>query len=61
MSNVSGDADFVDAVKKVKELGKQFTVWSFKVSLAQALIDEAGEENVQYIDTILEYIALPDN
>ncbi|MFX0036616.1 MAG: NYN domain-containing protein [Candidatus Hermodarchaeota archaeon] len=58
---VSGDADFVDAVKKLKELGKEFTIWSFKVSLAQALIDEAGKENVQYIDSILEYIALPEN
>jgi len=58
---VSVDADFIDAVRKLKELEKEFTVWSFKVSLAQALIDEAGEENIQYIDTILEYIALPEN
>ena len=53
---VSGDADFIDAVKKLKELGKKVEIWSFKISLAQKLIEEAGKENIHYIDRILNDI-----
>jgi len=53
---VSGDADFIDAVRKLKELNKEFVIWSFKISLAQKLIEEAGGNNIHYIDYILDDI-----
>ncbi|MFW9973031.1 MAG: NYN domain-containing protein [Candidatus Odinarchaeota archaeon] len=53
---VSGDSDLLDAVKKLKELKKEIEIWSFKKSISQLLIKEAGKENVHYIDTILERI-----
>lgn len=28
---VSGDADFVEIVKKLKEIGKKIAIWSFKI------------------------------
>lgn len=53
---VSGDADFIDAVKKLKELNKEFVIWSFKISLARKLIEEVGGNNINYIDYILNDI-----
>ena len=53
---VSGDSDFLDVVRKLKELQKEIEIWSFKQSISRALIDEAGKENVSYIDDILEKI-----
>ena len=53
---VSGDSDFIDLIKKLKELKKDIEVWSFKKSISKALIDEVGKENVNYIDDILDEI-----
>jgi len=53
---VSGDSDFLDAVRKLNELNKEIEIWSFKKSISRALIDEAGHENVYYIDNILDEI-----
>ena len=53
---VSGDSDFMDVVRKLKELKKEIEIWSFKQSISRALIDEAGKENVSYIDDILDKI-----
>ena len=53
---VSGDADFIDAIRKLKELKKKFEVWSFRISLSRFLMEEAGKENIHYIDTILDEI-----
>ncbi|MFX1379193.1 MAG: NYN domain-containing protein [Promethearchaeota archaeon] len=53
---VSGDSDFLDVVKKLKELKKEIEIWSFKKSISRSLIEEAGKENVYYIDNILEKI-----
>ena len=53
---VSGDADFVYLVEKLKEYGKKIEIWSFKKSLSKRLIDAAGKENIHYIDTILDEI-----
>ncbi len=53
---VSGDSDFLDIVKKLKELKKEIEVWSFKKSTSRALIDEAGFKHVYYIDSILDEI-----
>jgi uncharacterized LabA/DUF88 family protein len=50
---VSGDADFIGAVKTVQELMKKIEVWSFKDSLSRNLKDEVGEKNIHYIDSIL--------
>lgn len=55
---VSGDRDFLDAVRMLKELGKKSEVWSFKKSLAKSLKDEAGENNIHYIDYILDDIEM---
>ena len=55
---VSGDGDFVPVVKKVKEMGKEMEVWAFKYSLANALIEETGVDNIHYIDDILNEIKL---
>ena len=55
---VSGDGDFVPVVKKVKEMGKKVEIWAFKYSLANALVEEVGAENVNHIDDILDEIKL---
>jgi len=55
---VSGDRDFLDAVRILKELGKKSEVWSFKKSLAKSLKDETGENNIHYIDYILDDIEM---
>jgi uncharacterized LabA/DUF88 family protein len=53
---VSGDSDFLDVIRKLKDLKKEIEIWSFKQSISRALIDEAGKENVYYIDNILDEI-----
>lgn len=53
---VSGDSDFIDVVRKLKELKKEIEIWSFKKSISRVLIDEAGKENVSYMDDILDKI-----
>ena len=53
---VSGDSDFIDIVRKLKELKKEIEIWSFKQSISRGLIDEAGKDNVSYIDDILDKI-----
>lgn len=56
---VSGDEDFVDAVLKLKLLGKGIEIWSFKGSLSHNLKEKPGEENIHYLDDIIEKIKLP--
>jgi len=53
---VSGDGDFVPVVKKVKELDKNLEVWAFRYSLANALKEELGQENIFYLNDILSKI-----
>lgn len=53
---LSGDSDFLDVVKKLKQLKKKIEIWSFKSSISRALIEEAGAENIRYIDNILSKI-----
>ena len=53
---MSGDRDFVEVVYKLKELGKQIQIWSFKISLSKKLMKAAGYRNVHYIDKILDEI-----
>lgn len=53
---VSGDSDFLDIVRKLKELKKEIEIWSFKKSTSRALIDEAGLEHVYYLDNIMDEI-----
>ena len=53
---VSGDGDLVEAVRKLRELGKKFEIWSFKKSLSRNLVTEAGEENINYIENILDSV-----
>jgi len=55
---VSGDGDFIPVVKKVKELDKKVELWSFRYSLAKVLKDELGQENIYYIDDILNKIEI---
>jgi len=57
---VSGDGDFVDAVKRLKILKKRFEIWSFRKSLSKLLRKEAGKENIHYIDDILREVSLQD-
>ena len=53
---VSGDSDFVDVVNKLKILEKKTEIWGFNNSISNKLIEEAGKENVYYIDEILSEI-----
>ena len=55
---VSGDADFIDAVIKIKKMGKRVNVWSFERSLSNQLREVAGEGNVHFIDGVLEEITV---
>jgi uncharacterized LabA/DUF88 family protein len=54
---VSGDGDFVPVLKKLKELGKNIEVWSFKDLLSTQIKDEFGEDNCFYIDDVLDKLA----
>lgn len=53
---ISGDSDFIDAVKEVKKFNKMVDVWSFKRSLSYKWKDAVGLENIYYIDDILDEI-----
>ncbi len=53
---LSGDSDFLDVVRKLKELKKEIEIWSFKKSISRSLIEEAGSNNIHYLDDILDDI-----
>lgn len=53
---VSGDEDFMYAVKKVKEMNKEVKIWSFKSSLSNKLIKIVGLDNAFLIDDVLDHI-----
>lgn len=55
---ISGDGDFVPVVQKVQQMDKTVEIWAFKYSLANAIIEEVGSENVNYINEILDEIKL---
>jgi len=55
---VSGDGDFLPVIKKVKALGKRMELWAFQYSLAYILKDEVGDENIHYIDEVLDKIKI---
>jgi len=55
---VSGDGDLTELVVSIKELAKNVKVWSFQKSMAHSLIEEAGKENVYYLDTIMNQITI---
>ena len=55
---VSGDSDFVPAVKKLKDLDKTVEVWSFKNLLSTQISDLLDPEDVYFIDDILDQIKL---
>lgn len=55
---VSGDGDFIPVVKKIKELDKDVEVWAFRYSMANMLKEEIGQENIYYIDDILNEIKM---
>ena len=50
---VSGDSDFIEIVRKLRELEKAIEIWSFKKSLSYELLTEVGAENVYFINEIL--------
>lgn len=56
---VSGDRDFVEAVRILKRIKKKYEIWSFKRSLAKELKKVAGINNVYFIDYILDDIEMP--
>ena len=55
---VSGDGDFLPVIKKVKELNKNVEVWAFRYSLANVIGEELGEENVFFLDNVLNEIKI---
>jgi len=55
---VSGDGDFVPVVRKVKELDKKVEGWAFRYSLANALKEELEQENINYLDDVLNKIKM---
>ncbi len=50
---VSGDSDFIEIVRKLRDLKKMIEIWSFKRSLSHQLLTEVGDENVYFINEIL--------
>lgn len=54
---VSGDSDFIEIVRKLKQLQKQIEIWGFINSMSKKLIEEVNPENVHYINEILPEIA----
>ena len=57
---VSGDEDFCTIIPRLREISKKIEVWSFKRSLSNVLRREAGDENVNYIDDVLDEIELKE-
>ena len=55
---VSGDGDFVSVIKKVKELNKNVELWAFRYSLANTLKEELKNNNIFYLDEILNKIKI---
>jgi uncharacterized LabA/DUF88 family protein len=55
---VSGDSDFIEIVRKLRELEKAIEIWSFKKSLSHELVAEVGKKNVFFINEILDDIKL---
>jgi len=55
---VSGDSDFIEIVRKLRELEKAIEIWSFKKSLSRELVAEVGKKNVHFINEILDDITL---
>ncbi len=55
---VSGDSDFVDIIRKLKELKKDYEIWSFRDSISNHLISIAGEYKVNFIEEILDQIKM---
>ena len=53
---VSGDGDFIEVVRKLKELKKEIEIWSFRESLSKHLKKEAGKNNIHFIEQILDQI-----
>jgi uncharacterized LabA/DUF88 family protein len=54
---VSGDSDFIEIVRKLKQLRKKIEIWGFVNSMSKRLIEEVKPENVHYINEILPEIA----
>jgi uncharacterized LabA/DUF88 family protein len=54
---VSGDSDFIEIVKKLKQLKKQIEIWGFINSMSKKLIAEVSAENCHFINDILSEIA----
>ena len=57
---VSGDSAFVSVVKELKELDIDVEVWSFRISISQAIIKEVSSNHVHYFDDFMEEITLMD-
>ena len=55
---VSGDADFIDAVIRIKRMGKKVKIWSFERSLSNDLRETVGRENAYSIDTVSDQIII---
>ena len=55
---VSGDGDFIPVVKKLKDMNKNVECWSFKYSTANALKEELEQENINYLDNVLDRIKM---
>ena len=53
---VSGDSDFIEIVRKLKQLQKRIEIWGFFNSMSRKLIAEVSAENVHYINEILAEI-----
>jgi uncharacterized LabA/DUF88 family protein len=55
---VSGDGDFLPVIRKVKELNKEVEVWAFRYSLAYIIKEELGEDQIYYLDDVLNKIKM---
>jgi len=51
---VSGDADFIPAIERVRLLGKRVEIWTFKHSIGKEL--KSKVDKVNFIDDIIEKI-----
>jgi uncharacterized LabA/DUF88 family protein len=55
---ITGDKDYLPAIRAVKEMGKLVKVAGFRDSTAHELILEVGNENFIALDDVLEKIRL---
>jgi uncharacterized LabA/DUF88 family protein len=55
---VSGDSDFTGLISVFKDSRIKVKVWSFEKSIARSIVHELGNQDVNFLDCILDEITV---